>query len=183
MTTSDIAAADALLPLLERERALLLDAVARVPADRQGVRPSPEAWSAAEVVEHVARVERGVVRMLAAARAGQLATDPSVSPIGAPLPAAVVAALRDRTRRLEAPERVRPAGRGDMTAALEELAQARAALLDAYRTATTAMLDGASYAHPYLGPMTLRAWVEMAAHHGARHAAQVEAMREGAVRR
>lgn len=176
MTTSDLATDDALLALLAHERRALLAAVERVPAARRAQRPAPDAWSALEVVEHVARVEQGVVRMLDAARAGRLVTDPSVTPIGAPLSEPVVAALRDRTRRLEAPERVRPAAGGDEAATLEALASARAALLAAYRTATPAMLDGASYPHPYLGPMTLRAWVELSAHHDARHAAQVESL-------
>lgn len=175
--TSPIIDSDAtLLALLDRERAAFIDAVRRVPAERCAERPAPDAWCASEVVEHVASVERGVVRMLGAARAGQLATDPAVTPIGAPLSEAVAAKLRDRTQRLEAPERVRPTGGADVDAALAELAETRAALLEAYRTATPAMLDGASYPHPYLGPMTLRAWVELGAHHDARHAAQVEAL-------
>ena len=164
--------ADPLLALLDEERARLLAEVARVPRARQGETILPGRWSVAGIAEHVARVERGVVRMLEAGRAGTL-RPAATTPLGAPLPDAVVAGLRDRTTPLEAPERVRPTGAATPEAALDELAQARAALLDAYRATTDEVLDGAAYPHPYLGPLTLRGWVEMSAHHDARHAAQV----------
>lgn len=164
--------ADPLLALLDRERAHLLAEVARVPRARQGETIVAGRWSVAEVVEHVARVERGVVRMLEAGRAGTLRPT-ATPPLGAPLPDAMIALLRDRTSPLEAPERVRPTGTATPEEALEGLAQARAALLDAYRTTTDEVLDGAAYPHPFLGPLTLRAWLEMSAHHDARHAAQV----------
>ena len=61
-------------------------------------------------------------------------------------------------------------------AALAELADARLSLVEAYRVAAPAALDGASYPHPHLGPLTVRARVELIAHHDARHATQVEAL-------
>lgn len=164
--------ADPLLALLDRERARLLAEVARVPRSRQGESITAGRWSVAEIVEHVARVERGVVRMLEAGRAGTL-RPAATTPLGAPLPDAVVAGLRDRTTPLEAPERVRPTGATTLEDALEGLGQARGALLDAYRATADEVLDGAAYPHPYFGPLTLRGWVEMSAHHDARHAAQV----------
>ena len=164
--------ADPLLALLDGERARLLAEVARVPRSRQGEAIVPGRWSAAEIVEHVARVERGVVRMLEAGRAGTLRAA-ATPPIGAPLPDAMIALLRDRTSPLEAPERVRPIGTATPEEALEQLVQARTALLDVYRTTTDEVLDDAAYPHPFLGPLTLRAWLEMSAHHDARHAAQV----------
>jgi acyl dehydratase len=81
--------------------------------------------------------------------------------------------VRDRTRRLEAPERVRPAGSLTPDAALHALAQTRAALLAAFAAATPDALDRVAWSHPFFGPMTLRAWVELNAHHDARHADQV----------
>ena len=171
--TSSQPAADALLALLERERAHFLAEVARVPLPLQARQLLPDRWSVVDVVEHVTRVERGVTRMFAAAQAGTLPAVGASPPMTAPLAASVVAALRDRTTRLEAPERVRPTGALAPEAALEALGQTRVALLEAYRAATPDVLDGAAYPHPFLGPLTLRAWVEMSAHHDARHARQL----------
>jgi len=50
---------------------------------------------------------------------------------------------------------------------------AREALRAAYLSADPAVLDGAVHEHPVIGPLTLRGWFGMAAHHDARHAAQI----------
>jgi acyl dehydratase len=81
--------------------------------------------------------------------------------------------VRNRTIRLEAPERVRPTGELTPEAALTALEQARAALIEACRAATPDELDHAAFPHPFFGPLTLRAWVELSAHHDSRHAQQL----------
>jgi hypothetical protein len=163
---------DPVLALLARERAHLLAEVERVPAARRGERPAPDRWSVHEVVEHVARVDRGVALILAARAAQPLAATPEEL-AGAHMTPARGAAVRDRSRRFDAPERVRPTGTVPPEAALAQLAAARAALVAAYGAADAAVLDGAVHPHPVLGPVTLRGWFELAAHHDARHAQQV----------
>ena len=169
---------DALLTLLERERSEFLNAFSRVPAAHQGQRPSPDVWSAVEVLDHVTRVERGVVRILGAAHTGELPLGTAEKALNAPLPPVMVEQVRDRTNRREAPERVRPTGVVAAEAALEALSQSRAALLAAYQTATPEALDGSSFPHPFFGPLTPRAWVELTAHHDARHAGQLAELAE-----
>jgi hypothetical protein len=137
---------DALLALLERERAAFL--------------------------AEVARVERGVAKLFALRAAEPLAATPDQL-AHARLTPERAAWVRGRAERLQAPERVRPAGALSPEAALEQLAAARAALAAAYLAAQPAVLDGAVYPHPVLGPLTLRSWVELVAHHDARHALQV----------
>ena len=164
---------DALLDRLEQERTRFLAEVARVPLPLHTERLVAEGWTVVEVVEHVTRVDRGVGRLLEAGRAGQLRAAAAPDVTAAPLPATVVAKLRDRSIRIEAPERVRPTGLLTSEAALDALAQARAALVEAYRATAPDVLDGAAHPHPFFGPLTLRAWLEMSAHHDARHAQQV----------
>jgi len=81
--------------------------------------------------------------------------------------------VRERSTKVEAPERVRPTGTLDADAALAQLQASRAALLEAFATADNAVLDGVTFPHPFIGPLTLRSWVELTAHHDARHAAQM----------
>lgn len=100
---------------LARERDHLLATFARVPEARRAVRPSAGAWSALEILEHCARVEGGVAKLLGI----------------------------------------------------------RAALLGAYAATPDAVLDGAVHPHPFIGLLTLRAWVQLIAHHDARHAEQM----------
>lgn len=166
------ASADPVLALLARERAALLDAVASVPPERRDACPDPARWSVAQVLEHLARVERGVHRLLqlrlaepAPADAAQLAE--------ARANGARLVLVRDRGRRIEAPERVCPRDGLEAAAALARLADERGALETAYAAADDALLDGSVYPHPVFGLLTLRDWTAFVAHHEARHAAQI----------
>ncbi len=163
---------DPVLALMDAERAHFLAQVARVPAARQAVRAAPDRWSVAEIVEHVARIDVGVARILAMHAAQPRPATPEVL-AGAQLTPAKVARVRDRAERIEAPDRVRPTGELTPEAALAQLADARAALQAVYRSADPAVLDGAVHEHPVIGALTLRSWLQLAAHHDARHAQQV----------
>lgn len=165
-------AADAVIALLDEERANFLAQVARVPVARQAQRPSPDRWSVAEIVEHVARIDAGVAKILAL-RGAEPLTATAEQLAAAELTPERVARVRSRAERLEAPERVRPTGTVAPEAALAQLTSARAALRAAYAAADPAVLDGAVHPHPILGPLTLRAWFLLAAHHDARHAQQI----------
>jgi hypothetical protein len=65
------------LTLLDAERAHFLAQVARIPTARQAERLAPERWSVVEIVEHVARVDRGVAKLLAIRSAEPRPGDPS----------------------------------------------------------------------------------------------------------
>ncbi len=164
--------ADAVVALLDAERANLLAQVERVPAAHRGARVAEGQWSAAEIVEHVARVE-GWVAWTIGKRAGEGRTATAAEIAEGQLTPARAAAVRVRGAKLEAPERVRPTGALTPDEAMTQLAASGAALRLAFRSADSAVLDGAMAPHPFLGPLTMRAWVELIAHHDARHAAQV----------
>ena len=159
---------------LATERRLLRERIASTPAELHARRPSPARWSIAEVVEHLARIEGGVTKMLR--HFGATAPGADV-----PRPAAVARAtpelgrrIRNRGTRIEAPERVQPGGSLDLPAALAQLEAAREAMLDAFAAADRESLDVYTYPHPVFGPLTLRSWVSVTADHEARHSAQIE---------
>ena len=158
---------------LDAERRALLARIEGVPAERLATRPAPDRWSVAEVLEHLARIETGVTKLLAMKG---LAPPPADAP--APGPRAILtpeigARVRDRSWRIEAPERVRPVGGIEPAEALRQLTAARERLLAAYATANPEALDRMTHPHPVIGPLTLRSWVALTADHEARHAAQV----------
>jgi hypothetical protein len=169
---AQIPAPDSVLTLLDAERAHFLAQVARIPTARQAERFAPERWSVVEIVEHVARVDRGVAKLLAIRSAERrLATPAELS--AAALTPEKIARVRSRAERFEAPERVRPTGTLAPETAFAQLAEARAALTAAYVAADPAVLDGAVHPHPVIGPLTRRGWLQLAAHHDARHAQQI----------
>jgi uncharacterized damage-inducible protein DinB len=161
---------DDMLRLLDEERQALLADIERVPVARREERPSPTTWSVAEVLEHLAHVERGIAKLIAIRGREQ---PPAEQPAAAPLDDARIARLRGREARIEAPERVRPSGTMSASEALGALEDARAKLRDAVIAADSRSLDACTHAHAVLGVLTLRDWVRFVAHHEARHAAQV----------
>jgi|SRR5919109_2839038 uncharacterized damage-inducible protein DinB len=163
------------LTLLDSERATLITNVARVPEPERSRRPSADCWSIAEVLEHLAVVERGIVKLITLRGREVPAADAAPA---APLSDDRVAALRGRVRRIEAPERVRPTGTMTATDALRALEETRGALRQALLAANPTSLDGCTHTHPVLGTLTLRDWVHFVAHHEARHAAQIAEIAE-----
>jgi DinB family protein len=170
---------DPVLRLLDAERAALLAIVDRVPSARRTERPAPGRWSVAEILEHISRVDRSVVKMIAVGAAKPLTATPA-DLARAQFTPKRANAVRERATRVQAPEPVHPIGGQSIESALEQLASARGSLKAAYLAASPTVLDGAVQPHPFLGPMTLRGWVEFTAHHDARHARQIAEIADAA---
>jgi len=156
-------------------RAALLDIAATVPADRFTERPAPERWSAGELLEHLARVESGCARVIAkrAARARESGVGPEHED-SSMLGALDDRPLRDRSRKLTAPEIVAPAGGFDRERALEALATSRAELTRAVADADGLALREVRHLHVALGELDLYQWILFVGQHEERHLAQLE---------
>ena len=165
----------AVIDYADRARIELLATVDAVPQPLREARPSEEAWSVAEILEHLMIVERGVAKLVAL-KLGEmqmLPTPPRESPDDVPLDAAKLHKLGDRSFRLAAPERVVPRGELSAEEALAALLQTRGALLDQLHAADGYALSQAHHPHPFFGPLDLYEWVYMTGGHELRHAAQI----------
>jgi hypothetical protein len=160
--------------LLATERATLLAAVERVPGRLRDERPAPDRWSIAELLEHLARVETGVGRLLALRGQEDLQDVDEAAVAAAQLTPERALQLRNRLARIDAPERVRPTRSTNADEGLARLADTRAELEAALMAARPSALDRSIHTHAVLGPMTLRGWAMFIAHHEARHAQQVD---------
>jgi thioesterase domain-containing protein len=180
-TGPDFAAhADALMTLLDAERAAFLTQWERVPRARRDQRPGPERWSPVEIVEHLARTDAVVARLLALRTARpRVATAEEL--LAAELTSAKTAAMRDPAVPAEAPESVRPTGVLSADEALAQLTESREALKSAYQAAPATVLDDTVHPHPALGPTRLRGWVEFLAHHDARHTGHMRSIADSMV--
>lgn len=175
---TDYLATDQILGRLEQERTSLVTLLARIPQELQNQRPAPDRWSIAEILEHLVSLEIGVTKLLGIK--GQAAPAAEVPP---PPPEAsgtprLGALVRDRSRKIEAPERVRPAGTLSADEAFSRLQAVRAGMLAAFATANAEALDKQTHVHPFFGQLTLRSWVALAADHEARHVAQIAEVAE-----
>jgi len=171
-----------LLTHLAQSRADLAAALSSIPpADRQA-KPSPDAWSVAEILEHLAIVETRIADMVArdvaAAKQTGLARETSESPV---LTSVDVAGLKDRSQKRVAGETSRPTGTIDADEAWSRLTVSRARLEEALRAGDGWALETLSQSHPRLGSMNLYQWIGFVGAHESRHAAQIAERRRDRV--
>src|SRR5688500_11453001 len=109
---------------LQDARREMQQAVDRLDSSRGTLKPAPDRWCAAEVLEHIALAEGSFSGRIAAAldaaaldtaRTSSVTSAPATAP--APLPEAVRTRLADRSNRRVAPERAQPAGDIDVATA------------------------------------------------------------------
>lgn len=162
----------AILRELKAGRDALGEAVAGVEDALAKRKPSAETWSILDCVEHMIESERYLLSRLQAAETVDQPFEKSRRQAKIALLAA------DRTRRIEAPKPVRPQGRYETLAeAMEAFDGVRAQLVDWVENCAgdpRRMLTD----HPLIeGPVTCAETLVMMAAHPARHAKQIEEIR------
>jgi hypothetical protein len=158
---------------LTRVRAEFERAIDAVPPQQLHKAP-PGQWTPAQLVWHVAKVERGVARMIERLDAA-IPVNATVPP--GPSPKTILAILdktdfKDRSRKLEAPEPIRPPGDVDLVAERARWTDGRAQLLEAIRAAGP-RLSLIRHDHPFFGPYDGWQWTLMVARHEERHLLQL----------
>jgi hypothetical protein len=150
-----------------------LSAIAGISPAQGNFEPAPDRWSIRYTAEHVTLVELGVKRLLTGGRLLQSPIPEGERPGFKSRDMLVTASLFDRTRRLHAPEAVRPTGRWpEMTSVRQSFEEARSAIID-WLENTGIDLRGYSGPHPILGPLDGKQWLLFAAAHAARHTRQI----------
>ncbi len=158
---------------LTRVRQVFERAIDAVPADRLH-RTTADQWTPAQIVWHLAKVERGVARMIERFD-GEIPANATVPP--GPSPRTILNLLdqfnfTDRSKRLVAPEAIRPPAEVDLVAERARWADGRVQLFDAIRAAGP-RLSLMRHPHPYFGPFDGWQWTLMIARHEERHLLQL----------
>jgi len=163
-----------LVSFLDRRQRELAAILRTIPEAERRTVPGPGRWSATDVVEHLALVERLLAgrftAWIAKARAEGIPAEHDTSPI---LPAIDTARVLDRTTRVAASEPGRPTGTLTYEDAWRALTEARAGIKRAIETADGLALSDIVRPHSVLGPITMYEWIAFVGSHTARHAAQV----------
>jgi len=164
-----------LLAHLESGREDLRAAVTETPVAARERRPSPSAWSVAEVLSHLARTEGQIAALLQkrsrplldGAAPRTLAGEGSVALRfdGAP--------VLDRAERLAAPAFAAPDPGASLEQAVRKLERARARLVDAVVAVDGLDASGVRQEHHVFGELDLYQWVLFAGFHERRHTAQL----------
>jgi hypothetical protein len=155
-----------LLQRLDNAREGLITAVSSLSESQANFKPSPEAWSVAGIVEHLATVEDFVVM-----RIEKIASEPDD---GHFKDSDVVLFDRvvDRSAKFQAPDRVQPTGK-PLAFSLERLAAARARIVELIRSAGDGHFREHSMQHPVFGPLDGHQWIVAVAGHCNRHTQQI----------
>jgi hypothetical protein len=141
-----------------------------VPPHRRMARPAPDRWSSAEILGHLAIVERRIGERIA--DAAEAANLPPESDISSVLPFKHLERALDRGSRRVAPEPTHPVD-VDPEHAWEEFAAARQHLKSTLLQYDGRALGKITMPHPAFGEMTGYEWVALASAHCARHCAQI----------
>lgn len=167
-----------LVSFMEGERREVEIALEAIPERWRQRRPSAGAWSAAEVVDHLARVERSVARVVdrRTARAREAG-------LGAETSAESVLGTLDHERiagpgKLTAPELVRPTPDADTAGAVAALNESRALMRAVLQEADGLALGEVIQEHPTMGELNLYQWVLFVGLHERRHLRQLRALAE-----
>ncbi|MGB8509202.1 MAG: DinB family protein [Pyrinomonadaceae bacterium] len=148
-------------------------------SDEQGrFRPTPEAWSVAEIVEHLSLIERQMMQLFIgmtkkAEDGGLLRGDAQeFAPVSLE-----EFAERARGEKYQAPETMRPTGSASISDSLEGLRQTRAAIRELQPRLEK--IDGTAlhYPHPAFGPLNLYQWLAFIGAHEERHLRQLKAVK------
>lgn len=156
-------------------RSELLAAVDSIPEELREARPTESSWSAAEVLEHLVRVEKGVAKLVAL-KVGELQASPEPPREGAAMVAVRTSrfeVVANRAQVIDAPERVVPDGEMSADAARAALQETRGILLDQLHAGDGLAYSGVQHPHPFLGTLDLYEWVYFIGSHERRHAEQV----------
>jgi uncharacterized damage-inducible protein DinB len=152
----------------------LFSAVSLIPEQQRDRRVEAGSWSAAEVLEHLHRVESGIARLLARSveRAKETGWEPE-DEVGSVLGSLDELHLTERAKRVPAPDPVKPSGELGATQGIAALQESRRALVAALESADGLALGRIMHAHPLIGPLNLYQWVLFVGQHEARHAGQL----------
>lgn len=156
------------------QRRAVLDAVDSVPAERRDRCPAEGVWSVAETLEHLCRTESGIASLISA-RLGRALTEglEAETEVDSVLGSLDRYALPYTSRRVQAPEAVRPVAGWGWSEGLRRLGESRQALERAAAPGDGRALGRVRHPHPALGPLDLYQWILFVGQHEARHAAQM----------
>lgn len=163
------------MSFVEEKRRELLASFDDAPRERLSRRTGPDAWSVAEILDHLRMVESGVARLITKrvmqAKAAGIGREESTSSV---MPSFDEHKARLESSILQSPETVRPKANASIDEALEGLTASRDALRAAVDSADGVALGEIKHTHAILGELDLYQWLIFVGNHEVRHRKQIE---------
>ncbi len=167
-TISDIFSAN------EKIRERLLTLLEGVTDDDSTARIDADSWNIRQIVEHLAIVENGTMRicqkLLAGARADGKPSDGRVELSGTfGEKSTQIAGMK-----VTAPERVQPTGARTLEESILQLKECRETIATLRSDLERYDLSAHRFPHPFMGDLTAAEWLIVVGGHEARHTKQIE---------
>ena len=160
---------------IDETRARLRARLERISGEQESLRPSPDAWSVAEIAEHLAIIEERLSKlfpvMVTKAEGGGL-----VRGAAQPFRPISVEQIIERSKREKytAPEMAQPTGVVAITDSLARMERSREAIRALQPRLEALDLTDVTYPHPAFGPMSAYQWLIFIGAHEDRHLRQIE---------
>jgi uncharacterized damage-inducible protein DinB len=161
-----------LLGYMDETRTQLMHTVENINPSFASIRPREGAWSAAENLAHLAKVEAGVAGLLEKSVAWARSND-----VGSPQSQDSVFTEPGRVQipdKLEAPEMVRPEEDMPIEISVDSLRRSRERIREALLSSADLDLSSVKRPHRVLGELDMYKWVEFVAQHEERHRKQID---------
>lgn len=165
---------------IDETRGRLVNRVAGLSRAQENFRPAADAWTIAEIVEHVSIIEGQLVRLTALLLKQAEASSGAPARVGVEsgeaAPIVDLRAILERAakEKYQSPEMARPRGDATVADSLAKLRETRASILALRPRFEAADLSQVKYPHPVFGPLDLYQWLAFIGIHEDRHLRQIE---------
>ena len=164
---------DDIYALIAREQAAFTATAANLNDAQANHRPAPDQWTIAEIVEHIAIVNGGFVRICyRLVKKAEAASAPPLA--GLDLNSVLLKDDGQPLPKFQAPEAVRPQGGQSLADSLAKIEQAHADIQGAHARLAASDCSQQTFPHPAVGPLNPYQWLIVWGEHLARHRGQIE---------
>lgn len=161
---------------LDKTRGKVLEAAVTLSNEQADFSPAPGKWAAREIVEHLAKTEanllRVVAKLLGKAEAVNIAAKATIDP---PVSFGEIG-QKIAGQKFEAPEFIKPAGGISIAESIAEMEKSRAGLKAMRARLEAVDLSNAQYPHPYFGMLNGYYWLAFIGFHELHHLRQLQAV-------
>lgn len=147
--------------------------VAGLSDDQGAFLPEGDNWTMAHLVEHIAIVQDGMMKISAKLLNEAKAADVKSSGEAVLSDNFKQKAAEAQQTKFQAPERVAPTGNQTISQSLEKMAETRRTLEDLRPLFETVECSDFKFPHPFFGDLTAHEWLTLVGGHEARHLKQV----------
>jgi hypothetical protein len=158
-------------------RELLKSKVSDLTAEQAGLRLANSGWTIAEIVEHIAIVEKGMATICASllkkSSENTLPNNGNAN-ISESFIAKTVLVSDRKKRKVEAPERVLPSGQLSIAESLAKMNENALILMEMKRELETIDTQTPKFPHPFFGDLSATEWLALIGGHELRHIDQID---------